>query len=189
MSLADNQAKATDAFFAAADRELVNALPPDPDLWVLEVGCGGGATGALALREGKCGAWIGLEADPRAAAEAMFALTDVIDPAPFAKATPAEVLRSFGEAGYGRAAFGLLVIGDALADFADPAAGLKALVPLLRPSGQALASVSRFREREIVRLLKSAGLKVGAIHAVGGKAGFLGFGRRPPERIEVSAKR
>jgi SAM-dependent methyltransferase len=189
MSLADAQGRTADAFFAAADRELVDALPADPDLWVLEVGCGGGATGALALKEGKCGAWIGLEADPRAAGEAMFALTDVIDPTPFAKSSADQILRSFSEAGYARAAFGLLVIGDALADFADPAAGLKALVPLLRPSGKALASVKRFREREIVRLLKTAGLKVGAIHAVGGKAGFLGFGRKPPERIEVTAKR
>jgi SAM-dependent methyltransferase len=178
MSLADAQAKAAGAFFAAADRELVDALPPDPDLWVLEIGCRTGATGALALRSGKCGAWMGLETDPKSAGEAMFALTDVIGTDPAKLALP-----------YKRAAFGLLVIGDALADFADPAASLKALVPLLRPSGRALASVTRLSERQIVRVLKGAGLRVGAVHAVGGKAGFLGFGRKPPERIEVVARR
>ena len=178
MSLADAQAKAAGAFFAAADRKLVDALPPDPDLWVLEVGCRTGATGALALRSGKCGAWIGLETDAKSAAEAMFALTDVIGDDPAKTPLP-----------YGRAAFGLLVIGDALADFADPAASLKALAPLLRPSGRALASVTRFREGQIVRLLKGAGLRVGAVQVVGGRAGFLGFGQKPAERIEVSAKR
>ena len=178
MSLADAQAKATGAFFAAADRRLVDAMPPDPDLWVLEVGCRTGATGAFALRSGKCGAWVGLETDPKAAAEAMFALTDVIGADPAREALP-----------YGRAAFGLLIVGDALAGFADPAASLKALTPLLRPSGRALASVTRFRQREIVRLFRNAGLRVGAVTAIGGKPGFLGLGRKPPERIEVVAKR
>jgi len=178
MSLADAQAKAAGAFFAAADHKLIDALAPDPDLLVLEVGCRTGATGALALSSGKCGAWVGLETDPKSAAEAMFALTDVIGTDPAKAALP-----------YGRAAFGLFIIGDALADFADPAASLKALVPLLRPSGRTLASVTRFREREIVRLLKGAGLRIGAVQAVGGKAGFLGFGRKQPERIEVVAKR
>jgi len=178
MSLADTQAKASRAFFAAADHELIDALTADSDLWVLEVGCRTGATGALALRSGKCAAWVGLEPDPKSASEAMFALTDVIGTDPAKAALP-----------YGRAAFGLLIIGDALADFADPAASLKVLVPLLRPSGKALAGVTRFREREIVRLLKGAGLRVSAVHAVGGKAGFLGFGRQPPQRVEVVAKR
>ena len=76
------------------------------------------------------------------------------------------------------AAFGLLIVGDAPGrGFADPAAAsLRALAPLLRPSGQALASVTRFRRREIVRLFKTAGLRVGAVRAIGGKAGFLGLG-------------
>ena len=71
-TLAEAQGRVAAAFFGKARRAWVDAMPPDPDLWVLEIGCGGGATGALAVKEGKCGAWIGVETDPKAASDALF---------------------------------------------------------------------------------------------------------------------
>jgi cyclopropane fatty-acyl-phospholipid synthase-like methyltransferase len=45
-SLAEAQGRVAAAFFGKARRAWVDAMPLDPDLWVLEIGCGGGATGA-----------------------------------------------------------------------------------------------------------------------------------------------
>jgi SAM-dependent methyltransferase len=189
-NLEEAQARAAAAFFSKARRAWVDAMPPDPDLWVLEIGCGGGATGALALREGKCGAWIGVELDARAAADALFALTDVIGIDPAGQDLP-----------YGRSAFGLVFVGQGLAAFERPWRTLAAAQPLLRPGGRLILSVAAraglprkerkagFTVGSVRRILTRAGFEALMVKAVGGKAGFLGLGAKPAQRIEAVARR
>ena len=177
---------AAKAFFAKARRGWVDAMAPDRDLAVLEIGCGTGATGALALKEGKCGSWIGVELGQREAAEAMFALTDVIgfDPAD-------EVLP------YARSSFGLIFVGASLAAFDKPHRTLKAVAPLLRPGGRVIVSVAGrggdkkrgFTTTSLARALKRARIRPLMVKAVGGKSGFLGLGRVLPQRIEAVGAR
>jgi len=145
-----------------------------------------GATGALALKEGKCGSWIGVELGQREAAEAMFALTDVIgfDPAD-------EVLP------YARSSFGLIFVGASLAAFDKPHRTLKAVAPLLRPGGRLIVSVAGrgvdkkrgFTVAALTRALKRAKIRPLMVKAVGGKKGILGIGRVPPQRIEAVGRR
>ena len=189
-SLEDAQARTAAAFFSKARRAWVDAMPPDKDLWVLEIGCGGGATGALALKEGKCGAWIGVEMDPRAASDALFALTDVIGFDPAGQELP-----------YGRSAFGLIFVGPGLAAFDKPWRTLKAVAPMLRPGGRLILSVparaalpkaerrAGFKQGVVRDALKRGGFEPLMVKEVGGKAGFLGLGRKPSQRIEAVARR
>jgi tRNA G46 methylase TrmB len=51
-------------YFANARRELIEPLAHDAHSVVLELGCGAGATGALALSEARCGSWVGVEKFP-----------------------------------------------------------------------------------------------------------------------------
>jgi SAM-dependent methyltransferase len=186
MSLSQAHADAAVAFFSKARRAWVDAMPPDRDLAVLEIGCGAGATGALALREGKCGSWIGVELDPRASAEALYALTDVIGADPAGMDLP-----------YGKATFGLIFVGAGLGAFDKPARTLKAVAPMLRHGGRVIVSVAGrgtdrragFTPGGLNATLKRAGLKVLMLKAVGGRHGFLGLGSRPPQRVEAVAKR
>ena len=107
-------------YFAAAERGRLDLLPPAAH--VLEIGCGSGATGALALREGKAARWVGVETRPREAAEALYALSDVhsvaLDALPYEGAT-----------------FDMIFLGDDLAGLKKPKAALARLARLLRPGG------------------------------------------------------
>jgi len=174
------------AFFAKARRAWVDAMTDDRDLAVLEIGCGTGATGALALRQGKCGSWVGVEMNAREAAEAMFALTDVISADPAVVALP-----------HARSSFGLIFVGHALSGFDAPAKTLKAVAPLLRPGGRFVVSAAGkgvdkkrgFTRHSLRRTLKRAGIEVLMLKENGGKAGFLGLGRAHPKSLHATGKR
>ena len=107
-------------FFAAADTERLALLPPNAQ--VLEIGCGSGATGALALRQGKAARWVGVESRPREAAEALFALSDV-------HSGPLDALP------YEAASFDMIFLGDDLAGLKKPGKALQRLAALLAPGG------------------------------------------------------
>ena len=51
----------------------------DPEASILEIGCSNGATGALALAEGKCSRYCGVELFPEPAAAARERLTEVVE--------------------------------------------------------------------------------------------------------------
>ena len=65
-------------YFAGARADFVARLPRDKTASVLEVGCGSGATGALALSRGRAGRYVGLELDDKAAAQAGNVLSEVL---------------------------------------------------------------------------------------------------------------
>lgn len=117
------------SYFANARRDWVGPMAANPRRVVLELGCGNGATGALALREGKCGAWVGIERQGAAAGEAAGVLSDVLVGDVDSLDIP-----------YAEASFDLLVMGEVLEHLPDPEATLRRLARLVKPGGEVLAS-------------------------------------------------
>jgi SAM-dependent methyltransferase len=116
-------------YFAGARRDLVLALPENDRAAVLEVGCGTGVTGALALGSGRAGRWVGIELFPAAAAEAQRVLSEVI---------VGDVERL--DLPWPEASFDALVLSEVLEHLIEPWSALERLAPLVRPGGLVLAS-------------------------------------------------
>jgi SAM-dependent methyltransferase len=126
-------------YFANARRALFEPLPHDARSVVLELGCGTGATGALALREGRCGAWVGVEKVAGAARAAERVLTRV-------HVGDIEVM----ELPYPTETFDALICGDVLEHLIDPGVTLRRLVPMLKPGARLIASVPNVSNWRIV---------------------------------------
>jgi 2-polyprenyl-3-methyl-5-hydroxy-6-metoxy-1,4-benzoquinol methylase len=126
---ADYGAKSA-AYFASARRDWIDLLAPDPRAAFLELGCGAGATGALALKDGKCGTYVGIEMSASAAEIARSALTEVhvgnVDDLKLP---------------YKPETFDVLLCGEVLEHLVDPEKTLGRLVALLKPGGRMFASV------------------------------------------------
>ncbi|HEY1446908.1 MAG TPA: class I SAM-dependent methyltransferase, partial [Caulobacteraceae bacterium] len=120
----------SEAYYGAARRDWLDQMPHDRNLRVLELGCGSGATGALALSEGRCVAWgVAIERHGPAATQAACVLTQVIE---------GDIDRldlPLAEEG-----FDLLVMGQVLEHLPNPEAVLARLARFLKPAGVALAS-------------------------------------------------
>jgi ubiquinone/menaquinone biosynthesis C-methylase UbiE len=116
-------------YFANARADLIARLPADSTASVLEVGCGSGATGSLALSLGRAGRYAGVELVEGVAAEARQVLSEVVTgdvermPLPW---RPAE--------------FDALILSEVLEHLVDPWATLARLARVLRPGGLVLAS-------------------------------------------------
>ena len=115
-----------------------------PRVRILEVGCGRGATGALALSEGCCGCYVGIKSDEGAAADAREVLTDVI-------AGDIETI----EPAWEEAIFDVLILPESFENLVDPDAALKKLAKFVRFGGMLLASARalvsdlRFAARQV----------------------------------------
>jgi SAM-dependent methyltransferase len=133
-SLAQDHAARAAAFLAAAQGQVVAALPADPHAAILDLACGAGATGALALREGKCATYVGVEASPAAAGEARFAIP------------------------YPAKTFDVVIAGPALAALADPAGVLARLTPLMRPGCRLFAVIPAGSPHRWEAIVRRAGL-------------------------------
>jgi SAM-dependent methyltransferase len=129
----------TDDYFANARRDWIDPMPVDRDLKALELGCGSGATGALALSQGKCGAWVGIERHGPAAAMAAGVLTEVIVGDVDSLDIP-----------HAEESFDLLVMGEVLEHLPDPEATLRRLTRFLRLGGVALASTPNIGHWRVV---------------------------------------
>jgi ubiquinone/menaquinone biosynthesis C-methylase UbiE len=68
----------TRSYFDRARVDFVHRLPLDPTASVLEIGCGTGATGALALKRGRAGRYVGVELFEGAATSAREVLSEVV---------------------------------------------------------------------------------------------------------------
>lgn len=160
-------------FFAAADLARVELLPPGGRAAVLELGCGGGATGALALRQRRCASWIGIEADAAAASDALFALTDV-------RVGELEAL----DLPYGPGAFDVILLGDGVAGFKTPQATMPRLAAMLKSGGWLYVMAADLRApyaapgwletKSLAKLLRRAGL-----NAISAPARGFARGRMP----------
>jgi len=130
------------SYFAMARDDYVAALPDNADASILEIGCANGATGALALAEGKCRRYCGVELFAEPAAAARERLTEVVegDVEQLELPWPAE-------------SFDALILSEVLEHLRDPWAVLERVRPLLKPGALAFASTPNVAHREIIVML------------------------------------
>lgn len=122
-------ARKNPAYFAGARADFVACLPAQSDASILEIGCGSGATGRLALAAGKASRYVGIELFEDAAAEARRQLTEVI-------VGNVETL----DLPFQPCAFDALILSEVLEHLVDPWAVVRRLAPFVRPGGMVLAS-------------------------------------------------
>jgi len=116
-------------YFTSARRDFVAVLAADKNARILELGCGNGATGALALQDGKCGTYVGIEMFEPMAREAEKVLSAVHIGDVQSMKLP-----------YEPASFDVLICSEVLEHLMDPDAVLADLAKLVKPGGMVLAS-------------------------------------------------
>lgn len=117
------------SYFEGRRADYVAELPRAPEARILEVGCARGGTGALALAEGKCGHYAGIELDPASAEAARAHLSEV-------HVGNVETMELPFEPGR----FDALIVSEVLEHLVDPWAAVARLAPLVRPGGLVFAS-------------------------------------------------
>lgn len=130
----------SERYFACARLDFVDALPASAS--VLEIGCGNGATGALALARGKARRYCGVELMPGPGAAARQVLSEVI---------VGDVERL--ELPWARASFDALIMSEVLEHLVEPWAALDRLAPLVRGGGILLASSPNVAHWRVIREL------------------------------------
>lgn len=130
------------SYFSKARADFVDRLPYDPSASILEIGCGTGATGALALSEGRCGRYTGIELFETAAEEAREVLSEVVT-------GNVEAM----EFKWLPASFDALILSEVLEHLVEPRRVLKDLAPFVRPGGQVLASSPNISHWRVIREL------------------------------------
>ncbi|MFM9938345.1 MAG: class I SAM-dependent methyltransferase [Hyphomicrobiaceae bacterium] len=126
-------------YFAGARADFIKLLPDNPNAAILEIGCGTGATGRLALQGGKAGRYVGVELFEAAAAQARRVLSDVI-------VGDIEKL----EVELAPCTFDALILSEVLEHLVDPWTVVRRLAPLIRPGGKVLASSPNVAHRRVV---------------------------------------
>ncbi|MEO1282391.1 MAG: class I SAM-dependent methyltransferase [Pseudomonadota bacterium] len=130
------------AYFSGARSDFVACLPEDGSARVLEVGCGTGATGAMALQCGRASQYVGVELFPSAAADAEAVLSDVV-------VGDVETL----ELDWQPAAFDALLLSEVVEHLREPGAVLKKLDRFLRPGALVFASSPNISHWRVIRKL------------------------------------
>lgn len=141
-SLQDAYAAKPASYFSSARTDFVDRLPFDRSAAVLEIGCGNGATGAVALSEGRCQHYVGVELDLRAVDEARGVLTSVI-------AGDVETL----EFDWQPASFDAVIFSEVLEHLVEPAALVKRLARYVRSGGMLLASSPNVAQWRVIKEL------------------------------------
>ena len=118
-----------DSYYSNPRRDYVALLPKSSNSAVLELGCGDGATGALALKEGKCGKYVGIEMFEPMAERARRVLSEV-------HMGNIETM----ELPYSQASFDAVILSEVLEHLVDPQAVLNRLAMLLKPNALVFAS-------------------------------------------------
>ena len=116
-------------YFAGARRDFIEILPRSGSASILEIGCGTGDTGALALRDQRCARYCGVELVPEVAEQATSKLSEVV-------VGDIERIRLPWDPG----SFDALIMSEVLEHLADPWTVLRRLRPLMRPGALVLAS-------------------------------------------------
>lgn len=118
-----------ESYFSGARTDFVARLPLSHDATILEIGCGTGATGALAKARGRAGHYVGVEIHEPAAAQARNVLDQVLVGDVEHMSLP-----------FRPAAFDALILSEVLEHLIEPWTLLERLSPLVRPGGTVLAS-------------------------------------------------
>lgn len=139
---ADAYTEKDTSYFAGTRLDYVEELPPNPSAALLDIGCGEGATAALALKLGRCGSARGVELVPQAAAIAAEVLHDVLigDVEDMSFPWPTQT-------------FDILIMSEVLEHLRDPATLLRRVHPLLKHGARVLASSPNVAHHRILRML------------------------------------
>ncbi|MGB3470879.1 MAG: class I SAM-dependent methyltransferase [Erythrobacter sp.] len=140
VDLVSQYATKSDLYFGEGRTDYVDVLPANSAARILELGCGNGSTGLLALEAGKCGEYVGVEIFPRIAQIASERLTTVH------VANIEEV-----DLPYPTGHFDALIMSEVLEHLVDPEATLRKIVPLVKPGGLVLASSPNIAHWRIVK--------------------------------------
>jgi 2-polyprenyl-3-methyl-5-hydroxy-6-metoxy-1,4-benzoquinol methylase len=135
------EGKAT-SYFTNARADFVRMLPRDPTARVLEIGCGNGATGALAMARGRAGHYVGVELVESQGARAREILSDVLI---------GDVERM--EFSWHPAEFDAVILSEVLEHLVEPGALLRRLSRFVRPGGMVLASSPNIAHWRVLREL------------------------------------
>jgi 2-polyprenyl-3-methyl-5-hydroxy-6-metoxy-1,4-benzoquinol methylase len=117
------------AYFVGARADFIAELPDDPEARILEIGCGSGETGQLAINAGKAGHYAGIDISPAAAARARTFLSEVLT----GNVDHMELPWATGS-------FDAVILSEVLEHLVDPWAVLKRVAAVTRPGGLVLAS-------------------------------------------------
>ena len=129
------------SYFANARHDIVAKLPEGCDS-ILEVGCGAGGTGELALQSGRCTRYDAVELFNYAAETAQRKLTQVV------VGDVEEVDLPWEER-----TFNALIMSEVLEHLRDPEATLQRLVPLLKAGAVVFASSPNVSQRRVIKEL------------------------------------
>lgn len=129
-------------YFAGARHDMVARLPFDPSASILEIGCGSGNTGALALAKGRAARYVGVELMPEPAAAARQKVTEVI-------VGDVEQI----DLDLKPAEFDALILSEVLEHLREPEALLFRLQRFVRPGGIVLASSPNISHWKVIREL------------------------------------
>jgi 2-polyprenyl-3-methyl-5-hydroxy-6-metoxy-1,4-benzoquinol methylase len=131
-----------ETYFSGARHDFVRRLPRDPSASILEIGCGSGATGALALSQGRCGRYVGVELFETAAEEARKVLSEVV--------TGNVETLAFD---WQPATFDALILSEVLEHLIEPGRVVKELARFVRPGGTVMASSPNISHWRVIREL------------------------------------
>jgi len=132
------------SYFGGARADMVEDLPDGQNAEILEIGCGSGATGRLAILRGKCACYCGVELNARAALNAAQHLHEVVrgDIETLDLPWPPE-------------RFDVLILSEVLEHLADPWRVLQKIHPVLKRGALVLAgSPNASHYRVILMLLR-----------------------------------
>jgi len=129
-------------YFTGARRDYIAELPNNAKSCILEIGCGNGDTGALAISNGKCACYCGIERYGPAAEAAKSKITEVItgDVENVKLPWPSQSFDAF-------------ILSEVLEHLVDPWAVLRNLRPLMKPDALVFASTPNISHYSIVLML------------------------------------
>ena len=130
-------------YFDGARSDFVKRLPAKPNGRILEIGCGTGGTGALALAEGKCAEYVAIEIVEHVATIAKEKLTEVYI---------GDVEKDFPD--FQPESFDGFIASEVFEHLRDPWAVIQRILPLLKPGAVVLASSPNVSHRGVIRRLK-----------------------------------
>lgn len=117
------------SYYGNPRNDYVDILPDNQNLRILEIGCGNGATGVLALRLKKCVEYVGVEMFASEGAKAKDVLTKI-------HIGNVESMELPYPPGY----FDVLIASEVLEHLVDPYAVVQRLSALVKPGGRIFAS-------------------------------------------------
>lgn len=127
-------------YFGGVRRDFVDLLPQDGTFHVLEIGCGAGETGAVAIAEGRCASYNGVEIAAQAAAVARTRLSQVVEGNVEQMELP-----------WPDAHFDAVLMSEVLEHLVDPWSVVKRVAQKLKPGAIVLASSPNVAQMSVVR--------------------------------------